>query len=221
MSQTTTKIPLAAAAAAAEFILQCLSEALEDGIVAGSIRRCRPEVGDIELVLLPTPDPPIVNLFGEEIEDSRACTLLDRQIGWLVQMEILRFEAGQGDRERRFTAGPAVGEYVPAGNITGARVTLYLADKLNYGNLVVLRTGCSAFSRAAIAVNVSQGGLLPDGMIHDGGYLRWARSRDLIVPCRTESEFLERIHVPWIDPAQRTEERTDELRRALRVGAES
>lgn len=165
-------------------------------VAAGSIRREKPEVRDIEIVAEPryrqAPD-----LFGaatgqrySELDDALADAMRAGRI------EYDTVTKRNGNRYKRL--------WLPA---HGIAVDLFLADPGNWGNILAIRTGNANFSRALVTSR-TQGGLLPSDLRQDDGYL-WRGGVRLV--CRTEGEFFERLGLPVVPPEARTGDLAREL----------
>lgn len=120
---TTTKTPLAPALQTAFKLTMALKPYCDRIEIAGSIRRCRPQVGDIELVAIPRrprdllgqplPGPTALDAFLDE----RAVTFTKR-----------------GEKYQQF----AYGSYT---------VDLFLATPATWGSIFTIRTGSADFTR--------------------------------------------------------------------------
>ena len=96
------RVPLALAVAIAEEVRALLAPACERLEVAGSIRRRRPDVGDVELVAVPKTAPARLDLFGTAVGER---DLLHERCERLLEAETLaqRLES-HGRRAFRFAA---------------------------------------------------------------------------------------------------------------------
>lgn len=123
--------------------------------VAGSIRRDKPMIGDIELCVIP---PMQGDLFGVESPDLDALTR--HMDAWPIAYN------KQGDRYRQFTF-----DMPGAAPIT---VDLFLANPDNYGYILMLRTGSWEFSKRMVSPR-EWGGMKPehirvaDGVVYEYG----------------------------------------------------
>lgn len=160
--------------------------------VAGSIRRGRPEVKDLEIVAVPrwAEVPDRYDLLGE--------TTVRRN-------ELFRWAAGSavwwvktGTRERKPWAIKEDGKYWRG--LVGpfeddVVLDLFLAAPENAGIITVIRTGCAEFSQALVthAKRI--------GMPCAGGYLT---SRGKPVPTPTEEDVFRMLGLAWVEPEART-----------------
>lgn len=200
MTTTTEpqRLPLAEAEWLASELLGWLSPACEQLVVAGSIRRRKATIGDIELVGVPaTVDR--TDLFGEPILDSR----LDRILAGMIPQRLTWHPTrpANGDRLKRL--------WVPSHAIT---VELWLAQPDNLGNILAIRTGDAGFSHLLVTAR-AHGGLMPDGMRHDDGRL-WREGQQ--VPCPTEAHLFAALNLPLVPPVQRTAETARRLAAEIR-----
>lgn len=234
MSTNETRLPLREAQVLAETLCGMFGPerdidgvcragaACEEVVIAGSVRRRRHDVGDIEIVVLPrwvTPQP-IANLFDEEVKTFESiCPELDAVIEYWIRAGILF----RGDKNGRLFKQFHVSSVPGRDSIYRTKVDLWIAKSPdNFGNTLTIRTGPADFTRAMCGA-ASLGGLLPDGMRHVDGYLHHApKVGELgeIIPCRTEEAFFEAVRVPWIAPEDRTADHLIEVTNQHRKGGE-
>lgn len=155
--------------------------------IAGSLRRKKVEIGDIEIVCIPLTQ---VNLFGDP-----GGSLLDPELEHLIQEgRIIRGDKW-GPKYKKF--------YVPARpelSIPEISVDLFITTKQEWGYTYVIRTGSSDFSRKCVTPK-QQGGFLP-GHLRVGGCRLWEGDTALETP--EERDFLEALGVGWIEPEFRS-----------------
>ena len=152
--------------------------------IAGSVRRRKPEVGDIEIVALPLFTVSI-DLFGAEEQYSA----LEDHIGELLESGDLTLDKTlrrNGPLYKRFTHGVAI--------------DLFIAQQGNYGNILALRTGDSAFSRALVTERRA-GGLMPSYLRQRDGFLWRGKER---IDCPDELTYFDALGFRLIDPPART-----------------
>lgn len=164
--------------------------------IAGSIRRRKLEVKDIEIVARPR----VVsgNLFGDP--DTPAT---NEAIADLIQRGIWQYDPHvkrDGPKYKRFVFA---GEFWPR----GVAVDLFLVDERNWGSQLAIRTGCFEFSKWFVTSR-EKGGGMPRRMKHEGGYLTFDGQ---VLPCPTEAGFFAGIDVPWYEPEERTPELAERL----------
>ncbi len=184
-------------------VVEWLTPGCERIAIAGSVRRQRPEVRDLEIVAIPKPGPRPV--FGE----PAYATALDAVLARLVQQWQLRW-----DRETPRN-GPKYKRLVHAG--TRQKIDLFLATPDNYGYILAIRTGDADFSRALV-LKASAGGLMPRGYFHHEGRLKHLE-RGIIETPTEESYFRELVISPAPEPQERNAETAERLARQRRVMA--
>ena len=151
--------------------------------IAGSLRRKRPMVADIELVALPNFEE-ARDLFGKVTH--RHDHLLAR-LDELAAEEKIQKGTKWGTAYRKF--------YVRSSTKVEYAVDVFVAKPDNFGNIFVIRTGSSDFSTHLM---VHLNGL---GMRHSEGHLYDANGE--VVPCPTEEAFFAAIQHPIIPPEMR------------------
>lgn len=141
-----TKIPLKQAQALAEKIIKELSPACARIEVAGSVRRKKPEVGDIEIVCIPEMQ---LDLFGDP-----SGSILDIHLEQLA--EAGRILKSEGENKRW---GPKWKSFHPAAR-PELKVDLFITTAPEWGYTFTIRTGPSDFSRLCVTPK-QQGGFCP------------------------------------------------------------
>ena len=135
-------------------LLARLEPACERIVVAGSIRRRQPEVGDIELVAIPAFEDEPDGLWGGTKPRNR----LQTQIAALVGEGDLSVVSG-GERYAKLTYG-------------GMQVDLFMVSQpAQWGVILALRTGPAEYSQRLVARALAL------GMHVQGGALRWGPHR--------------------------------------------
>lgn len=176
-----SKLPLSQALPLAEKIAKELRPYCARIEIAGSIRRKRPEIGDIEIVCIPLTQ---VNLFGDP-----GGSLLDPELEYLIQEErIIR-----GDKW-----GPKYKKFHPASKPDIA-VDLFITTAPEWGYTFTIRTGSADFS-ARIVTPKQKGGYLPGHL--QVGYCRlWKNGQALETP--EEEDIFKALGLEWIPPEER------------------
>ncbi len=141
--------------------------------IAGSIRRRKPEVKDIEIVCIPKRHQS--GLFAEDTEvEPFFARAVDRWPG---------------------TKGTPHGKYTQRILPGGIMLDLFMATPENWGLIYAMRTGSAAFSHRVLAVGwVRAGYKSEDGMLRKNGEA---------VPVREEDDLFELIGVAWVAPEGR------------------
>lgn len=139
MSTSTSKLPYPAAYKLAEKIKDALAPGCQRVEIAGSIRRRKPEIGDIEIVAVPGPD-------------------LDSVIADLITAGRLMRGDKNGGKFKNFL--------VPA--VPGLKLDLFLPTAETWGVIFTIRTGSAEFSHKLVTQR-GKGGFLPDDLqVKDG-----------------------------------------------------
>ena len=177
MSTTTNRTPLFQAELIAARVMALLRPHCLQIEVAGSIRRRRPTVGDIEIVCVPKP------FDSTPLFASGLATVVN-------QWEKVKGELPCKYTQRRLPEGIAL--------------DLFMADPNGFGLQLAIRTGSARWSHEVLAkawVRAgfrSEGGLLRRVENANGVYNLGA-----VVPCRSERQLFELIGLPWTAPEQR------------------
>lgn len=148
--------------------------------IAGSLRRMRPEVGDIEIVAVPKP---IYDLTGEPIERTGVDDLL---ASWPVRV------VKNGQKYKQFVfAGKSGKEY---------QVDLFLQpNPATWGVNFLIRTGADEFSKRMVT-STQHGGLCPAGLSVKDGRI-WQNGKVLETP--EEQNIFELWGMDYIEPSKR------------------
>lgn len=159
-----TKLKLSQALPLAEKIKDALSPACERIEIAGSIRRRKATVGDIEIVAIPQLIPDMeaqLSLFGEP---AMKVSALDMLIERLVY-DKPHFKGGtkNGENYKNFLVN-----FNSDGSEIG--LDLFISAPDNWGYIFALRTGPGDFNKAWVTQQ-RKGGLLPDEFHFNGGWL--------------------------------------------------
>ncbi len=175
---TGNPIPLFAAEAIAETLKEILAWQCERVEIAGSIRRKKELVRDIEIVCIP---PVSNNLFGENFRSAARVEAQLRKCGFTCPKI-------NGDHFKQFDAGG------------GLNCDLFLTTPECWGVIFTLRTGCADFSRRLVTSR-QQGGLLPSNLkVRDGRI--WNGDEALQTP--EEKDVFKVLGLDWIPPEKRT-----------------
>ena len=178
-------------------------------VVAGSLRRGKPEVGDIEIVAAPILKAPRPEFGRKEVDK----TLLDRQLREMCDPLLgacLRRGKG-GDRFKKFafTRWEEFGFEEP---VNPFYLDLFLVTPpAQWGVQLTIRTGPGApdnnFSQWVVTQR-AKGGALPDGYcVKDGGVWEMdfggTRMGGAPLSMPEERDFLEFLGLGWIEPRHR------------------
>jgi DNA polymerase (family 10) len=181
------KFPHAAALAVAEELQAMLAPACQRIAIAGSLRRLKPEVGDIELLFIPRLserpdglfDNRIVDVCGEVVDD------LQRK-GVICRRPNVNGAFTLGERNK-------LAIHVPS----GIPVDLFGTSEANWWVSLVVRTGSKETNLALTMGANKQGASLKAY----GSGVEW--SDGTITPATSEQHVFEMCGVPYKEPSQR------------------
>jgi DNA polymerase/3'-5' exonuclease PolX len=137
MSKTEQKMPYNYALELAQTLETTLRFGCERTLIAGSIRRKRAEIGDIELVVMPKMQP-IYDMFGDVVGER---SMLDDVLATLGPLSYTK----SGPRFKQFTW-------------EGAPVDLFIASRDTWGCVATIRTGSADFSHWLVTPRKYGGG---------------------------------------------------------------
>ena len=205
----TNKIPLAVARRVAAKLIAHLTPYCERIEVAGSIRRGKPEVGDIELVAISRTEERVIGgqlgLFGKTQQgEVERVSLLDQALERMIEARHITREGPKSQR----AWGPRMKKFwLQLSPLMGlAKVDLFITRPECWGPIMVIRTGPADFSRdlvmhiAAHTPYRQQDGVL----VHE--------ATGQVIPVPTEEAYFEYAGVLFIPPERRT---VQELKRAI------
>jgi DNA polymerase/3'-5' exonuclease PolX len=188
---SAARIPLGRARHLACEVVALLRDRCERIEVAGSIRRARPDVGDVEIVCVPRISETVAGLFGDRLErrnelDALCQDLIER--GVFAHRLASNGQHAFGERLKRLTYG-------------GVALDLFsVLPPAEWGVILAIRTGPAEFSRRLVTRRRS-GGLLPDWLrVQDGAIWHGADP----VPTPEEADVFRLLGLPNIPPAERT-----------------
>ncbi len=146
-------------------------------MIAGSVRREKAEVKDIELVALPKAEMKMIDMFNcESIRDEGFINLVN---------------------SFNRTKGNGKGKYAQLILIEGIKLDLFIADGNNFGLIFMIRTGSAEFSKRMVTEIKSK------GFYCEGGYLH-SSDDDRIIPVRTEKDFFEITGMKFVEARERS-----------------
>ena len=173
------KLPLKQAESLARRIVAELAPGCSRIEIAGSIRRKKAEVGDIEIVCIPVLS---YDLWGGVTPNNYA---LESVLFNLVQAGRLVPGGKDGSNYKKF--------FIPA--VEGLQLDLFITSPECWPVIFAIRTGPADFSRMLVTQR-SRGGYLPSNMRVEGGRV-WEGDKPM--KFETEIDFLE-ICGGWIEP---------------------
>jgi len=151
--------------------------------VAGSLRRSKPEVKDIEIVAIPIIKKQD-SLF-EGLQDARNL-LVDALVAFALQDE---FKVVKGKEKYKQLALPE-----------GINLDLFMVTQpAQWGVIFTIRTGPAEFSHYCVTKK-HQGGRMPAWAKVQNGAV-WNRDESLDMP--EEQDFFDFLQLPWIEPRDR------------------
>jgi DNA polymerase/3'-5' exonuclease PolX len=191
------RLPLEVARGLADTLVELLRPGCERIEIAGSIRRERPEVGDIELLAVPRWDTLAGGLFGDIAESVN-----------LLDVELRRLEAADGLEDhsirRRLDKNgtPRWGERYKALTFHTVPVDLFIClPPAQWGVLYVIRTGPAEFGHALVTPQ-AHGGYLPSYLQVREGALR-RRDTGEVVPTPEEVDVFRALGLQNLTPRAR------------------
>lgn len=187
-----SRIPLARAEQVAAEVMALLSPYCDRLEIAGSIRRRRPDVGDIELLAVPKTTERVIDLFGDQVET-------ENHLDDFMRAQLA--EAFPGFRHRHDKNGyPAFGPRYKRLLYLGYPLDLFSClPPAQWGVLMAIRTGPAEFSRRLVTPR-RRGGMLPDGYsIRDGQLWR----SDVAIHTPTEETLFGELGLDYIPPEER------------------
>lgn len=176
-------LPLVEAEALAQELMRLLMPGCKLLTTAGSIRRRKPLVNDIELVALPD-EVPALDLFGFPIKGQTDSNLTP------ILAELGLTYTKNGPKYKQFTYG-------------GRTVDLFLPDANTWGWTLTLRTGSADFTKWLVTEK-AKGGAKPRHLSFSEGRI-W----NGLVPFETpeEADVFRILELEWIPPEARTDGR--------------
>jgi DNA polymerase/3'-5' exonuclease PolX len=171
-----------------------LAPACERIEVAGSLRRRRLTVSDIELVAIPRYVEDREGLFGTT-RHSALDDLLAK-----VQRRPVTLHRRDGTEREQVRDGSAY----KALAYRGLPVDLFIVEpeRTDWGVIYTIRTGPADFSRELVTRCRTWGKRVQGGRLYDRGRY---------VPCPDEAGFLAAVGLPWIEPEDRSQEAVQRL----------
>jgi DNA polymerase/3'-5' exonuclease PolX len=162
----------------ADRLVEKLSPYCERISIAGSVRRLKPEVHDIEIVAIPEMRTGR-DMFGNETGGE---VIFPNDI--FQDWKVIK----NGPRYKQFTLPENI------------NLDLFLVLKpAQYGVLLAIRTGPADFSRWIVTPKYNRGALPGDCRVQDGGVYR----RGELITMPEEIDFLDLLGLGWIEPSER------------------
>ncbi len=126
--------------------------------IAGSLRREKPEPGDIEIVAIPSLGAYEVRDLFEQVVERHVVTHLDQALALLLDEEAWVFDTEvkrNGPKYKRL-------KHVAS----GICCDLFITDRRRWGYTFTVRTGPAEFSHALVTRALNHGQFFRDGLLH-------------------------------------------------------
>lgn len=191
-----TRVGLAEASAIAEQLRAALAPGCERIEVAGSIRRRRPDVGDIELVAVPRIH---VEDLAEGLFETRELTVDELQ----VTLDQLLMDGVLASHPTDPKRGPRYSKWLHVAS--GLQVDLFSARRDTFGLIWLIRTGPDTYSRALVTDARRRGHHVAGGEVHKGaGDCRMPFVACEVIPTPEEGDVIRALGIGFLsDPALR------------------
>jgi len=174
---------------AAESVATMLADAVERIVIAGSIRRDRPDVGDIELVAIPRFTDQPDGMF-----ESRRVNRLTETVDALTWAGALANHPDDPKRGERYSK--------LIHSASGLQVDLFSASADTFGLILLIRTGPAAYSRRFVTDLRRRGLHVGGGELHRGG-LGCGDYTCEMLPTPTEEDVYLAADWRYVEPADR------------------
>lgn len=185
------RIPLDEALGAARALAYLIKDACVRVEIAGSIRRKKPTIGDIDLVVEPFVAD-VFDMFGEA--SGETANLTDERLQELVA-------AGKVGKRLDRNGRPTWGEQLKRATYHGLNVDIQsVLDVDTWGMWMLIRTGPADFNCRMVTPRW-QGGLLPPGMEVRDGFQLWRMGAR--VPTPTEQDVFAAYGLDYVEPEAR------------------
>ena len=188
-----TAMNLDTAKAYANLFVYFIRDACEKAGIAGSIRRSKPKVHDIEIVAMPR-----YKIEKEVLLDG----VREKQVNQLhlLMTDLLRNGTVTSDRQRRDKHRNPFGEryYRVNYNVVDLKIPIDLFVVLppaQWGTQFLIRTGCTEFSHWIVSQRINQGLHFKDGYLE----------RDVtgVIDTPTEESVFKALRMPYVPPELR------------------
>jgi len=186
---TKLTVPLADAYAVADELRLWLRPAVERIEVAGSLRRGKAEVGDIELVAVPRFEADETDLWGQPVN------MLERRLDWSN-------ERGWLDRPPGGKRGPRYAQLRHAES--GLQVALFsVLAPAQWGVIFLIRTGPASYSQWLMTEAMRRGKHVRDGALRSALTCGQDACTCPILPTPEEADVYAALGLPYLAPERR------------------
>jgi DNA polymerase/3'-5' exonuclease PolX len=191
-----TRVPLAEATRAAEQLATVLGLGCSRITIAGSIRRLRPDVGDIELVAVPRVH---TETLREGLFETRELLVDELQ----VVLDTLLMDGTLAAHPMDPKRGARYSKWLHVAS--GIQLDLFSARPETYGLALLIRTGSADYSHRFVTQIRGRGWHVGGGMELHRGPLACA---DRIAPCEAvptpeEADVYRHVRLTFIEPEDR------------------
>lgn len=197
MSATEQRFPAKVGFNLALLVMGWLVDVAERLEIAGSLRRGKQDLGDVELVMMPK-FKETFNLFGDP---TGKINLLDARCDEMLRLGLVEKRLNKNDNPI------AWGERYKALLVNGIPLDLFivLPDR-QWGPTMLIRTGPGSANQVLVTQEGARNregnvGILPTGMIVEDGQL-WKHGRRVDTP--EEQDVFAALDMPYIPPYART-----------------
>ena len=200
MSKDQTPVPLGVARNVAEELRQLLEPACQRIEIAGSIRRLRPYVHDIELVAIPQVEAVAgePGLFGSTAP-AEPYNLLWKALDGFLEGRTRQAYIRKGDKLRSFRW--PIHERDRAGIPESVQVDLFTTSEAGWGWIYLVRTGSATYSKQVATCLKAKGFIGHEGRI----YHRVAdKPRGDAIGTPTEEDVFRLADLKPVAPAERS-----------------
>lgn len=184
MSTTAEPMSLSKARELALMLVENLGRYCDRIEIAGSIRRGKDWINDIEVVCIPkvVPVEPVTDLFGKVSNPGEK----QRDPNFV---EVIRWFA-----DTIVKGQPATAKYIQFLTRTGVKVDVFTATPDNWGYILAIRTGSAEFSKGLAHRWKKLGYEGIDGML-----TRFGKP----VSLKEERDLFNLLQLPWVPPSER------------------
>lgn len=196
----TDRLPLAQAERLALELVAYLGPVTDRVLVAGSIRRRKPDCGDIEVLAIPK----YVEVEEVVARDMFGDTLAVVRVSLLDQLcDSLR---AQGILKDRSDVGPAWGPSYKRTSFKDFPVDLFISSEEKWACLQAIRTGPVDFTHRMVQPRSTPGGFCPSYLQFKGGRLIHRHTGEPLEGILTEEDVFTALGVVTLPPELRTDE---------------
>lgn len=158
--------------------------------IAGSVRRAKPEVKDIEIICIPKPGAPRPE-FGQKPISS----WLEHGLHKLEQCDYIGSRLKDGDKYKQIVINSKTLGFITTELF---KLDLFIVRPETWGVQFAIRTGPADFSHKLVTKQ-EWGGWLPDHMKVEDGLL-WDTQTRQVIPTPEEQDLFAEIGLEWLEP---------------------